>query len=142
MGSSIGFQTPTRQEWHLTSTHSLRLPSKRSLDKKKSSRAQNEVCRGSADDDHEDGEDLQLETVDLDEEVRRARRFDCNRCGYSVKNRALFCESKDCQECIMAHIKDSTKPIGECKWTMQCKECCTRYGQEELELDPNGKFCN
>merc|ERR1712198_254494 len=42
----------------------------------------------------EDGEDLQLETVDLDEEVRRAG-FDCNRCGYSVKNRALFCESKD-----------------------------------------------
>merc|ERR1712198_791321 len=53
MGSSIGFQTPTRQEWHLTSTHSLRLPSKRSLDKKKSSRVQDEVCRGSADDDHD-----------------------------------------------------------------------------------------
>merc|ERR1711973_593232 len=150
MGSSIGFQTPTRQEWHLTSTHGLTLPSKRSLVLNKNNPLELKMkfvvalmmmtfmvyCTVAQDaqginDVQEDGDDLQLETVDLDEEVRAGRAHNCRNCG-QVLSKAYFCESKECQECIM-----DGKP-GQCRPWMKCVNC----GQvKNTDLFCDSDFC-
>merc|ERR1711872_386235 len=75
----------------------------------------------------EDGEELQLETVDLDEEVRAG--FSCGNCGAVMGNPIYDCKGDGCQKCI----KDM-KPAGNCRCHIRCN---TRLGQEKMGLTPD-----
>ena len=82
----------------------------------------------------EDGEELRLETVDLDEEVRAG--FSCGNCGAVMGSKPYACKGDGCQKCIM----DMDPSVVSCR--ICHKYCNTQLGQMSLGLTPDATQCS